>query len=88
MGTGGASRKARSALRFFLIDFRCRLIYLFKSKNFHFLQNKGVFMKRLPFILLEGSIEQAKMRAASPSVDFSFDFQDLLLKPVQNNRGE
>jgi len=28
----------------------------------------------------EGTIEQAKMRAASPSVDFSFDFQDLLLK--------
>lgn len=32
----------------------------------------------------EGTIEQAKMRAASPSVDFSFDFQDLLLKPVQS----
>ncbi len=30
----------------------------------------------------EGKIEQAKMEAASPSVDFSFDFQDLLLIPV------
>lgn len=33
----------------------------------------------------EGTIEQAKMRAASPSVDFSFDFHDLVLKPVQEN---
>jgi CubicO group peptidase (beta-lactamase class C family) len=31
----------------------------------------------------EGTVEQAKMRAASPSVDFSFDFQDLLLRPVR-----
>lgn len=31
----------------------------------------------------EGTIDEAKMRAASPGVDFSFDFQDLLLKPVQ-----
>jgi len=30
----------------------------------------------------EGTIEQAKMKPASPSVDFSFDFQDLVLKPV------
>jgi CubicO group peptidase (beta-lactamase class C family) len=30
----------------------------------------------------DGSIDQARMRAASPSTDFSFDFQDLLLKPV------
>jgi CubicO group peptidase (beta-lactamase class C family) len=30
----------------------------------------------------DGSIDQAKMRAVSPSTDFSFDFQDLLLKPV------
>lgn len=29
----------------------------------------------------DGSIEQAKMRAVSPATDFSFDFQDLLLKP-------
>jgi CubicO group peptidase (beta-lactamase class C family) len=29
----------------------------------------------------EGSIESAKMKAMSPSTDFSFDFQDLLLKP-------
>lgn len=34
----------------------------------------------------EGTIEQAKMRAASPSVDFSFDFQDLLLKPVRETK--
>ena len=30
----------------------------------------------------DGSIDQAKMRAVSPSTDFSFDFQDLLLRPV------
>ncbi len=30
----------------------------------------------------DGSIDQAKMRAVSPSTDFSFDFQDLLLKPA------
>jgi hypothetical protein len=29
----------------------------------------------------DGTIEQAKMVPASPSVDFSFDFQDLLLLP-------
>jgi len=31
----------------------------------------------------DGSIDQAKMQAVSPSTDFSFDFQDLLLKPVR-----
>jgi hypothetical protein len=31
----------------------------------------------------DGSIDQAKMRAVSPDTDFSFDFQDLLLKPVR-----
>ena len=31
----------------------------------------------------DGSIDQAKMRAVSPSTDFSYDFQDLLLKPVR-----
>ncbi len=31
----------------------------------------------------DGSIDQAKMRAVSPATDFSFDFQDLLLKPVK-----
>ena len=31
----------------------------------------------------DGSIDQAKMRAVSPATDFSFDFQDLLLKPVR-----
>jgi CubicO group peptidase (beta-lactamase class C family) len=30
----------------------------------------------------EGTIEQAKMRAVSPATDFSFDYHDLLLKPV------
>jgi CubicO group peptidase (beta-lactamase class C family) len=30
----------------------------------------------------DGTIDQAKMRAVSPATDFSFDFQDLLLKPV------
>ena len=29
----------------------------------------------------DGSIDQAKMEAVSPSTDFSFDFQDLLLRP-------
>jgi hypothetical protein len=29
----------------------------------------------------DGKIDQAKMVPASPSVDFSFDFQDLVLKP-------
>lgn len=31
----------------------------------------------------DGSIDQVKMKAVSPSTDFSFDFQDLLLKPVR-----
>ena len=31
----------------------------------------------------DGSVEQAKMRAVSPDTDFSYDFQDLLLKPVR-----
>jgi CubicO group peptidase (beta-lactamase class C family) len=30
----------------------------------------------------DGSIDQAKMKAISPSTDFSFDFQDLLLRPA------
>jgi CubicO group peptidase (beta-lactamase class C family) len=30
----------------------------------------------------DGSIDQAKMRAVSPATDFSFDFQDLLLRPA------
>lgn len=29
----------------------------------------------------DGSIDQVKLRAVSPETDFSFDFQDLLLKP-------
>ena len=31
----------------------------------------------------DGSIDQARMRAVSPTTDFSFDFQDLLLKPAR-----
>lgn len=31
----------------------------------------------------EGTIENAKMKAVSPATDFSFDFHDLLLKPVK-----
>jgi hypothetical protein len=34
----------------------------------------------------EGRIEQAKMRAVSPDTDFSFDFQDLLLRPVARQK--
>jgi hypothetical protein len=30
----------------------------------------------------DGSIHEARMKAVSSSTDFSFDFQDLLLKPV------
>src|SRR6266542_2114574 len=29
----------------------------------------------------DGSVDQVKMKAVSPATDFSFDFQDLLLKP-------
>jgi CubicO group peptidase (beta-lactamase class C family) len=31
----------------------------------------------------DGSIDQVKMSPVSPAIDFSFDFQDLLLKPVK-----
>jgi CubicO group peptidase (beta-lactamase class C family) len=31
----------------------------------------------------DGGVDQAKMRAVSPATDFSFDFHDLLLKPVR-----
>jgi hypothetical protein len=31
----------------------------------------------------DGSIDQVKMQAMSPATDFSFDFQDLLLKPAK-----
>ena len=31
----------------------------------------------------DDSIDQVKMRAVSPQTDFSFDFQDLLLRPVK-----
>jgi len=31
----------------------------------------------------DGTIDQAKMQAVSPSTDFSFDFQDLLLRPIR-----
>ena len=33
----------------------------------------------------DGTIDQLKMAPASPEVDFSFDFQDLLLKPVSGH---
>jgi hypothetical protein len=33
----------------------------------------------------DGSIDQAKMQAVSPATDFSFDFQDLLLKPQRKS---
>lgn len=32
----------------------------------------------------DGSIDQARMKAVSPETDFSFDFQDLLLKPASH----
>ena len=31
----------------------------------------------------DATIDQARMKAVSPETDFSFDFQDLLLKPVR-----
>lgn len=31
----------------------------------------------------DGSVDQVRMRAVSPATDFSFDFHDLLLKPVK-----
>ena len=31
----------------------------------------------------DGAIDSARMKAMSPSTDFSFDFQDLLLKPTR-----
>ena len=30
----------------------------------------------------DGAIDQVRMEAVSPLTDFSFDFQDLLLRPV------
>ena len=31
----------------------------------------------------DGSIDSARMQAVSPDTDFSFDFQDLLLRPAR-----
>jgi hypothetical protein len=31
----------------------------------------------------DGTIDRARMAPASPAVDFSFDFQDRVLRPVQ-----
>jgi hypothetical protein len=31
----------------------------------------------------DGSVERATMKAVSPETDFSFDFHDLLLRPVR-----
>lgn len=33
----------------------------------------------------DGSVAQPRMVPASESVDFSFDFQDLVLRPVQDS---
>jgi hypothetical protein len=33
----------------------------------------------------DGSVDQVKMKAVSPATDFSFDFHDLLLKPVKRD---
>jgi hypothetical protein len=33
----------------------------------------------------DGSVDQVRMAPASEDVDFSFDFQDLLLRPVPSN---
>lgn len=35
----------------------------------------------------DGTIDQVKMKAVSPATDFSFDFHDLLLKPVRETDG-
>lgn len=35
----------------------------------------------------EGRVEQVKMKPVSPATDYSFDFQDLILKPWQPSRG-
>ena len=34
----------------------------------------------------DGTIERLRMVPSSPAVDFSFDFQDLDLRPVENDR--
>jgi CubicO group peptidase (beta-lactamase class C family) len=34
-------------------------------------------------LLPDGTVDQVKMKAVSPETDFSFDFQDLLLRPVR-----
>lgn len=34
----------------------------------------------------DGTIERVRMKAFSPATDFSFDFQDLLLKPVKKEK--
>lgn len=37
----------------------------------------------------DGTVDQVKMKPVSPATDFSFDFQDLLLKPVgSSSKGE
>ena len=35
----------------------------------------------------DGTVERLKMVPASEEVDFSFDFQDLVLKPVKDSAG-
>jgi hypothetical protein len=36
----------------------------------------------------DGSVNQLRMVPASAAVDFSFDFQDLVLKPVRDSAGQ
>jgi hypothetical protein len=35
----------------------------------------------------DGTVNQLRLAPASASVDFSFDFQDLVLKPVKDSAG-
>lgn len=43
-------------------------------------RNLAEILVRIPGVRV---IEQALMKPASPLVDFSYDFQDLVLKPVR-----
>jgi CubicO group peptidase (beta-lactamase class C family) len=38
------------------------------------------------YLTPEGAIDQVKMKAVSPATDFSFDFQDLVLKPSTSEK--
>jgi CubicO group peptidase (beta-lactamase class C family) len=52
---------------------------LFTALALGLLVEDGKFAWDLP-VITYGTIDQAKTRAVSPATDFSFDFQDLLLK--------